>query len=47
MHGFRYYDNIARTRNVSECLYSLYAWLKIVNVDYKPTGASLVYRIES
>jgi len=25
-HGFRCYDNIARTRNVSECLYSLYAW---------------------
>jgi len=28
--GFRYYDNMARTRNVSECLYSLYAWLSIV-----------------
>ena len=27
MHGFRCYDNIARTRNVSECLYSLCAWL--------------------
>jgi len=26
VHGFRCYDNIARTRNVSECLYSLYAW---------------------
>jgi len=25
--GFRCHDNIARTRNVSECLYSLYAWL--------------------
>jgi len=24
--GFRCYDNIARTRNASECLYSLYAW---------------------
>jgi len=24
VHGFRCYDNIARTRNVSECLYSLY-----------------------
>jgi len=27
VHGFRCFDNIARTRNVSECLYSLYAWL--------------------
>jgi len=26
VRGFRCYDNIARTRNVSECLYSLYAW---------------------
>jgi len=25
MNGFRCYDNIARTRNVSECLYSLCA----------------------
>jgi len=25
--GFRCYDNIARTRNVNECLYLLYAWL--------------------
>jgi len=25
--GFRCYDNIARTRNVSECLYSLYVRL--------------------
>jgi len=25
VHGFRCYANIARTRNVSECLYSLYA----------------------
>ena len=27
MHEFRCYDNVARTRNVSEYLYSLYAWL--------------------
>jgi len=26
VHGFRCYDNIAQTRNVSECLYSPYAW---------------------
>jgi len=26
VHSFRCYDKIARTRNVSECLYSLYAW---------------------
>jgi len=25
----RRYRNIARTRNVSECLYSLYAWLSL------------------
>ena len=24
VHGFRCYNNIARTRNVSECLYSVY-----------------------
>jgi len=27
VRGFRCYDNIARTRNVSKCLYWLYAWL--------------------
>jgi len=27
VHGFRCYDSIARTRNVSDCLYTLYAWL--------------------
>jgi len=26
VHGFRCYDNIARTRNISKCLYSRYAW---------------------
>ena len=26
VHGLRCYDNIARTRNVTECLYSLYNW---------------------
>ena len=26
VHGFCCCDNMARTRNVSECLYSLYAW---------------------
>jgi len=30
--GFRCCDNIARTRNVSECLYSLYACFNSVNV---------------
>jgi len=28
VHGFRCYDNKARTR--SECIYSLYAWLNLV-----------------
>jgi len=32
MQGFRCYDDRVRTRNVSECLYSLYAWLFVVNV---------------
>jgi len=26
VNGFRCYDSIVRTRNVSECLYSVYAW---------------------
>jgi len=29
VHGFRCYDNTARTRNVSECLYSFYARLSL------------------
>jgi len=28
VYGFRCYDNIARTQNASECLYSLYAWFR-------------------
>jgi len=31
LRGFRCY-NIARTRNVSDCLYSLYAWFLTVAV---------------
>jgi len=27
VHGFHCYDSMVRTRNISECLYSLYAWL--------------------
>jgi len=34
VHRFRCYDNIARTRNVSECLYSLYAWLNSVQSNW-------------
>jgi len=30
---FHCYDNIAGVRNVSECLYSLYAWLFIVSIN--------------
>jgi len=30
VHGFRCYDNITRTRNVIECLYLLYAWLRYI-----------------
>ena len=29
VHGFRCYGNIARTRNVSECLCSLHAWFNV------------------
>ena len=29
-HGFRCYDSIARTRNVSECMYSLCAWFLFI-----------------
>jgi len=37
VHGLRCYDNIARTRNVSECLYSLYDWL---STDVVQAGGS-------
>ena len=30
VHGFRCHDNTVRTRNVSECLYSLYAWFSLL-----------------
>ena len=32
VQGFRWYDSIARTRNVSECLYPVYAWLLTVEL---------------
>ena len=31
LHGFRCYDNIAPNADVSECLYSLYAWFQIAS----------------
>ena len=34
VYGLRGYDNIARTRNVSECLYSLYDWFKLLELYY-------------
>ena len=42
VHGFCWYDNTDRTRNVIECLYSLYAWFpistqRIVGLDKKQT----------
>jgi len=30
VHGFRCCDNVSRERNVSECLFLLYAWLRVV-----------------
>jgi len=29
VHGFHCYDNIARSANVSKCLYLLYAWFDV------------------
>ena len=31
VHGCRCCDNIARTRNVSGCLYSLYVWFQLLS----------------
>ena len=33
LHGSHCYYNIARTRNVSQCLYSLYAWLQLLHAS--------------
>ena len=41
VHGFRCCDNIARTRNVSECLYSLCAWLYLSYIKTTVSSASL------
>ena len=38
VHGFRCYNNIDRTRNVSECLYSLYAWFYLLSMAYNFTA---------
>jgi len=35
MHMLHCCDNIARTQNVSECLYSLYAWLFCLTISEK------------
>ena len=37
VHGFRCYDNVDRTRSVSECLYSLYAWLLLLYCPARDT----------
>jgi len=34
VRGFRCCDNIARTRNVNQCLYSLYAWFNVLKLLY-------------
>ena len=47
VHGLRCYGNIARTRNVSECLYLLYVWFRSseantgIHTD-DPTGCQLI-----
>ena len=44
VHGFRCYDNTARTRNVSECLYSLYAWFSFFLETLSPTFVGRHFR---
>jgi len=39
MHGLRCYGNIERTRNVSECLYYLSAYLVIVDAAIRSDQA--------
>jgi len=34
VHWFRCYDNTRRTRNVSECLHSLCAWVELYRYCY-------------
>jgi len=41
VHGFRCYGNIARTRNVSECLYSLHAYSKSCISDGRVTDCNI------
>jgi len=38
VHGLRCYGNIARTRNITECLYSLYAWFPIAAKGWLSTN---------
>ena len=38
LHGFRCYDNIARTRDVSQCLYSLCPWLNTLVIYISQTS---------
>ena len=42
VHGFRCYDNIAPNTNVSECLYSLYAWFTWKGVILQKSEASIL-----
>jgi len=44
VNGFRCYGNIARTRNVSECLYSLYAWCKLFITSFLTSYAKSTTR---
>jgi len=52
VHVVRCYGNIARTRNVSECLQSLYAWLLFPSIKSSfasriARGANFTYSINS
>ena len=47
VHGFRCYDNIARTRNVSECLYSSLSALEALRKAlYKFSTYLLTYLLD-
>jgi len=46
VHGFRCYDDIARTQNVNECLYSLYDWLCQLAIFPSCSGFDFQCRID-
>ena len=47
VHGLRCYDNIVRTRNVSECLYSLLCLVNILKELFTVYSTNLKYKLYS